>query len=369
MRALGAAAAVALSLTALGVAAPSIAAAAPAIPLPQVTGDVVGNLDIPWGLDFLPNGDALVTERETRRILRVNPAGQVQPVGAIPEANGPGEGGLLGIAVSPTFTTDSLVYIYYSTTTENRIERMPFDGTAFGPRTVVVTGIPSAINHNGGALKFGPDGMLYASTGDANNGPAAQDRASLAGKILRMTPAGTAPPDNPFPGSLVYSMGHRNVEGIAFDSSQRLWASELGETLWDEINRIEPGGNYGWPQVEGMGQNGDANAAATAAASGEFVRPAAVWPTADASPSGITIVGDVIYMASLRGQRLWEIPIMESRVGEPVAVLQTTYGRLRTPRQAPDGSLWITTSNRDGRVSPKPGDDRILRVSLNATQP
>jgi glucose/arabinose dehydrogenase len=365
MRALGAAAAVALSLTAVGVAVPSIAAAAPAIPQPQVTGDVVRDLDIPWGLDFLPDGDALVTERETRRILLVSPEGQIEPVGEIPEADGPGDAGLLGIAVSPRFATDSLVYIYYTTTTENRIERMPFDGTSFGPRTDVVTGIPSAINHNGGALEFGPDGMLYASTGDANNGPAAQDEASLAGKILRMTPDGTAPPDNPFPDSLVYSMGHRNVEGIAFDSSQQLWASEFGNTLWDEINRIEPGGNYGWPEVEGMGQNGDANAGA----SGEFIRPAAVWPTADASPSGITIVDDVIYMAALRGQRLWEIPIMEGRVGEPVAVLQGTYGRLRTPRQAPDGSLWITTSNRDGRISPKPGDDRILRVTLTATQP
>jgi glucose/arabinose dehydrogenase len=365
MRTLGAAAAVALSLTAVSVAAPSIAAATPAVPQLQVTGDVVRGLDIPWGLDFLPGGDALVTERATRRILRVAPQGQVQPVGEIPEADGPGEGGLLGIVVSPTFATDSLVYIYYSTTTENRIERMQFDGTAFGPRTAVVTGIPAAIIHNGGAIKFGPDGMLYASTGDANNGLAAQDQASLAGKILRMTPDGTPPPDNPFPGSLVYSMGHRNVQGIAFDSSQRLWASELGNTLWDELNRIRPGGNYGWPQVEGMGEN--ANAAANG--SGGFIQPAAVWPTADASPSGITIVGDVIYMAALRGQRLWEIPITEGGVGEPVPALQGEHGRLRTPRQAPDGSLWITTSNRDGGISPSREDDRILRVTLDATQP
>ena len=363
---MGAAAAVALSLAAVGVAAgPGIAAAAPAITQPEVTGDVVRDLDIPWGLDFLPGGDALVTERDTRRILRVTPQGQVQPVGQIPEADGPGEGGLLGIAISPNFATDSLVYIYYSTTTENRIERMPFDGTAFGPRTALVTGIPAANIHNGGAIKFGPDGMLYASTGDAGNGTAAQDQASLAGKILRMTPDGTAPPDNPFPGSIVFSMGHRNVQGIAFDSSQRLWASELGNTLWDELNRIQPGGNYGWPQVEGMGQD-DANAAASG--SGGFIQPAAVWRTADASPSGIAIVGDVVYIAALRGQRLWQIPITGSGVGEPVASLQGEHGRLRTPRQAPDGSLWITTSNRDGAISPNDGDDRILRVTLNATQ-
>jgi glucose/arabinose dehydrogenase len=281
----------------------------------------------------------------------VTPQGQVQPVGTVPEANGPGEGGLLGLAVSPSFATDSMIYVYFSTATENRIERMTFNGTTLGTRQPVVTGIPSAVNHNGGALRFGPDGLLYASTGDANNAALAQDKASLAGKILRMTPDGKAPPDNPFPGSLVYSMGHRNVEGLAFDSSQRLWASELGNTKWDELNRIQPGGNYGWPQIEGTG--GD----------GEFVQPLAQWPTADASPSGITIVGDVVYMAALRGQRLWQIPIMEARVGDPVASLETEYGRLRTVRQAPDGSLWITTSNRDGRISPKPGDDRILRVT------
>jgi glucose/arabinose dehydrogenase len=336
-----------------GASSPSTAAAAaPSEAQVQVVGDLVGDLDIPWGLDFLPDGNALVTERETRRILRVTPDGQVQPVGEIPEADGPGEGGLLGLAVSPSFDTDSLIYVYYSTVTENRIERMTFDGTALGPRQPLVAGIPSAINHNGGALRFGPDGMLYASTGDANNGPLSQDPKSLAGKILRMTPEGQAPPDNPFPGSLVYSLGHRNVEGLAFDSSQRLWASELGENQWDELNRIEPGGNYGWPQIEGRGGDGD------------FVQPVAQWPTAEASPSGITIVGDVIYMAALRGQRLWQIPIRGPGVGEPVASLQGEYGRLRTPRQAPDGSLWITTSNRDGRNTPKPGDDHILRVTL-----
>jgi glucose/arabinose dehydrogenase len=167
-----------------------------------------------------------------------------------------------------------------------------------------------------------------------------------------MTPDGAAPPSNPFPGSVVYSVGHRNVEGLAFDSSQRLWASEFGSTQWDELNRIEPGGNYGWPQLEGRGGGGG------------FVQPVAQWPTAEASPSEITIVGDVIYMAVLGGQRLWQIPIIGAGVAEPVALLQGTYGRLRAIRQAPDRSLWITTSNRDGRISPKPGDDRIPRVIM-----
>jgi glucose/arabinose dehydrogenase len=165
-----------------------------------------------------------------------------------------------------------------------------------------------------------------------------------------MTPDGATPPGNPFPGPLVYSVGHRNVEGLAFDSSQRLWASEFGSTQWDEPNRIEPGRNYGWPQIEGRGGNGG------------LVQPVAQWPTAEASPSGITIVGDVIYVAALHGQRLWQIPIRGAGAGEPVPLLRGEYGRLRTVRQASDGSLWITTSNWDGRISPKPGDDRILRV-------
>jgi glucose/arabinose dehydrogenase len=146
------------------------------------------------------------------------------------EAEGRGQGGLLGLAVSPTFDADPLVYVYFSTTTENRIERMTFDGTAFGPREPLVTGIPSAVSHNGGALEFGPDGMLYAGAGDATDGPLAQDPASLAGKILRMSPDGTSAPGNPFPGSIVYSLGHRNVQGLAFDSLDRLWASEFGIT-------------------------------------------------------------------------------------------------------------------------------------------
>jgi aldose sugar dehydrogenase len=319
---------------------------------PQVTGDIARDLRAPWGIDLLPGGDALVTERDTRRILRVTPQGQVTAVGEIPQAEGSGEGGLLGIAVSPTFDTDSLVYVYFSTPTENRIERMAFDGRTLGPRQPLVTGIPSAMIHDGGALEFGPDGMLYAGTGDATNTALAQDPASLAGKVLRMTPDGGPAPGNPFPNSIVYSLGHRNIQGLAFDSDDRLWASEFGANTWDELNLIRPGGNYGWPQVEGRG-------------GGQFVQPAAQWPVADASPSGIAIVDDVIYMAALRGQRLWRIPIAGDGVGEPVASLQGEHGRLRGVEQASDGSLWVTTSNRDGRGTPAPGDDRILRVTLS----
>jgi glucose/arabinose dehydrogenase len=357
------AAAVVLALSACGAATPAGSepvapptagqpTVLPAVPQPQVTGDVVRDLQVPWGLDFLPNGDALVTERDTRRILRVTPDGQVTPVGEIPEAEGSGEGGLLGLAVSPTYETDSLVYVYFSTASENRIERVTYDGTALGPRQPLVTGIPSAVFHDGGVLEFGPDGMLYAGTGDATERQLAQDRASLAGKILRMAPDGSPAPGNPFPGSVVYSLGHRNVQGLAFDSRDRLWASEYGANTWDELNLIRPGGNYGWPAVEGRG--GD----------GEFVQPAAQWPTDEASPSGIAIVDDVVHMAALQGERLWLIPIEGDGVGNPVARLEGEHGRLRTVEAAADGSLWITTSNHDGRGEPRPGDDRILRVAL-----
>jgi glucose/arabinose dehydrogenase len=324
----------------------------PPVPEVQVAGDVVTGIEVPWGLDFLPGGDALVTERDTRRILRLTPDGRLTPVGEVPEAEGDGEGGLLGLAISPTYDTDRLVYVYFSTSTENRIERMTYDGTALGPREPLVTGIPSAVYHDGGALEFGPDGLLYAGTGDATDGPLAQDRSSLAGKVLRMTPDGAPAPGNPFPDSVVYSLGHRNVQGLAWDSRNRLWAAEYGADAWDELNMIEPGGNYGWPQVEGRGD-------------GPFRQPAAVWPVAENSPSGIAIVDDVVYMAATRGERLWRIPIADDGAGEPVAALQGEYGRLRTVEQAPDGSLWVTTTNRDGRAEPRPADDRILRVRIS----
>ena len=325
----------------------------PAAPAPPTaTGEIARDLRLPWGLDFLPDGDALVTQRDLRQVLRISADGRVTPVGEVTEAEGTGEGGLLGLAVSPTFDADGLVYLYLSTATDNRIVRARFDGTALGPREPLVVGIPSAENHDGGALEFGPDGMLYVATGDATDPAIAQDPGSLGGKILRMAPDGRPPADNPFPGSPVYSLGHRNVQGLAFDSRGRLWASEFGFRTADELNLIQPGANFGWPIVEGRGDDP------------RFVQPAAQWPVADASPSGIAIVDDVVYMAALRGQRLWRIPLAGDGVGPPEAFLQGAYGRLRTVAPAPDGSLWITTSNHDKLGRPGPGDDRIVRVSI-----
>ncbi len=324
----------------------------PGVAAPQLAGDVARGLAAPWGLDFLPGGDALVTERDSARIVRATLEGQVTPIGRVPQAESNGEGGLLGLAISPRFATDRLVYAYYSTPTENRIVRMTYENGRLGPAKPIVTGIPSAVFHDGGRIVFGPDGMLYAGTGDATEGPLAQNRTSLAGKILRMTPDGEPAPGNPFPGSLVYSYGHRNVQGLAFDSQGRLWAAEHGKDRWDELNLIRPGGNYGWPFVEGRGGGG------------EFVQPAAQWRPDEASPSGIAIVDDVVYMAALRGQRLWQVPIRGDTAGDPVAYFTGVLGRLRTVRPAPEGSLWLMTSNRDGRGEPRQGDDRIVRVEL-----
>jgi len=305
-------------------------------------------LEAPWGLAFLPGGEALVTERDTARILRI-PAGGGAPteVQRLSEVDGGGEGGLLGIAVSPTYARDGLVYVYYTTTEDNRIARM-----RLGQRPQpIVTGIPRSGIHNGGRLVFGPDGFLYAGTGDASESGRSQDVASLGGKVLRMTPAGRPAPGNPFGGSLVWSKGHRNVQGLAFDPARRLWASEFGQNRFDEVNRIEPGRDYGWPVVEGASDDT------------RFAAPLVTWATSEASPSGAAISGDTLYVAALRGERLWTVPLDgQGGVGTPRALLVGEYGRLRAVEVAPDGALWVLTSNRDGRGDPVDEDDRILRV-------
>jgi glucose/arabinose dehydrogenase len=324
------------------------------VPAVSAAGDVVTGLDAPWGLVRLPDGDALVGDRDTGTVSRFGPGtqGTVQ-VGRIAGSVHRGEGGLLGLALSPDFARDGLVYAYTTTDSDNRILRMRYtrDG-GLGPAEVVLSGIPSGTIHNGGRIAFGPDGMLYAGTGESNDRPLAQDPDSLGGKILRMTPDGKPAPGNPRADSVVYTLGHRNVQGLAWDSAGRLWASEFGQNTWDELNLIVPGANYGWPAEEG--QAGDPR----------FVDPKAQWRTSDASPSGIAIVGDVVYMAALRGERLWQIPIRGTEVGTPKAWFEDRYGRLRTVLALPDGNLWVLTNNTDGRGSPESGDDRVLAVRL-----
>lgn len=316
---------------------------------------VARNLEAPWGVAFLPGGDALVTERDTGRLLRVSDGGAIEEIQRIPEG-GSGEGGLLGLALSPNYERDKLVYVYYSTGEDNRVGRFRLGE----PPEPILTGIPVNVYHDGGGLAFGPDGMLYVTTGDAGNPETAQDKNSLSGKILRLTPDGGIPDDNPFPDNPTYSYGHRNVQGLAWDKSGQLYASEFGQDRFDEVNRIEPGGNYGWPEVEGEGGEP------------KYKDPIQTFAPDEASPSGAAILknsaipqwdGDFV-MAALRGARLWRLELgPDGNVTGRESLLEGEYGRLRNAVQAPDGSLWVFTNNRDGRGTPSEGDDRILRLA------
>jgi glucose/arabinose dehydrogenase len=258
-------------------------------------------------------------------------------------ATGAGEGGLLGLAVSPRYRRDRLVYAYFTSRSgDNRIVRFKLGGRV----SVVLRGLAKAGIHNGGRIAFGPDGRLYAGVGDAANTANAQNPGSRNGKILRMNPDGS--------GARVWSLGHRNVQGLAWDRSGRLWASEFGQNSRDEVNLIRRGRNYGWPVVEGVGST----------SGGRYTNPKVTWSTSEASPSGAAIIGRNLYVGALRGECVWRIPLRGASVGEPVRMLNGRYGRIRTVAAAPDGTLWITTSNRDGRGSPRDGDDRIIAVRV-----
>lgn len=343
----------------------SPSASRPAADLPPAKGSVkvvstlTEGLDSPWGLAELPDGDLLVSSRDKGTITRIDAkSGKKTLLGTVPGVAAAGEGGLLGIAVSPDYGTDHLVYAYFTTASDNRIARMLYDedgtnpGQLLGAPDTILRGIPKGAIHNGGRIAFGPDRMLYAGTGETGDDGRAQDKESLAGKILRMTPDGEPLHGNPQADSVVYSYGHRNVQGLAWDAHKQLWAAEFGQDTWDELNRIVPGGNYGWPEAEGKaGETG-------------FIDPVAQWKTSEASPSGIAFVKGSIWMAGLRGERLWRIPLSGTADEEPLAApqsfLEGKYGRLRTVLAAGGDKLWLVTSETDTRGTPKPGDDRIL---------
>ena len=321
---------------------------------PTVVDTIATGLAVPWGIAFLPDGSALVTERDSRRLLRIAD-GDVRQVGTITAAAPEGEGGVLGIAASPDFAEDHAVFVYVTAADDNRVLRYTFEGGRLGGGTAILTGIPRGFTHDGGQLAFGPDGQLYVSTGESGEPELSQDRSSLGGKILRITTDGDPAPGNPFDDSPVWSWGHRNVQGLAFDSAGDLWASEFGDQTWDELNLIRAGANYGWPIVEGRGGNGD------------YVDPQVVWSTDEASPSGLAYLDGSLYLAGLRGQRLWRIELSGEGTDDPRArdardFFVGDYGRLRGVAVAPDGMLWVTTSNRDGRGEPAADDDRILVV-------
>jgi glucose/arabinose dehydrogenase len=335
--------------TAAAPAASTTPSSAAAIPTPALGATLAENLTVPWGVAFLDDGSALMAERPTGDVVRVSAGGGTTAVGTVPGVADQGEGGLLGLAYR-----DGTLFAYLTSTAgDNRVVALPYRDGKLGTPRVVVQGIASAYNHNGGLLRIGPDGKLWIGTGDAAQSDRAQNRASLNGKILRVDLDGSVPADNPFPGSPVYSLGHRNVQGLDFDDSGQPWAVEFGQDTWDELNRIRPGANYGWPIVEGK----EAHAG--------FTEPLVQWATDDASPSGLAVVDDVAYVGGLKGERLWQVPLHGTTVGQPRAWFRGRLGRIRTVVAAPGGGLWITTSNTDGRGDPKDGDDRIVAVELS----
>jgi glucose/arabinose dehydrogenase len=328
----------------------------------EVLETVAEDLPSPWGMVELPDGALLVSSRDEATVLHLDPgSGETTELARVDGVDTAGEGGLLGLA----FDGERL-YAYHTTAEDNRIVRMDWtagtgdpgdgaDGPSLGSPSTVLDGIPKdPVIHHGGGLAFGPDGMLYAGTGDAGDPPLAQDPDSLGGKILRMTPDGEVPDDNPEPDSLVWSLGHRNVQGLAWDDQDRMWASEFGARDVDELNLIEPGDNYGWPHHEGSGGAADG-----------FTDPTAEWPVDQASPSGLAYADGALWMAALRGERLWRIPVDETgTIGEPEAFFEGEYGRLRNVLTVGPDELLLATNETDTRGTPEPGDDRILRLRV-----
>ena len=318
---------------------------------------VAENLEIPWEVAFLPSGELLVTERPGR-LLKI---GQDKKVFQISGVRHIGEGGLLGLTLHPDFENNNLIYLYLTSTDNgevvNRVERYKLENDTLTNREVILEGIGGASNHDGGRIKFSPDGFLYITTGDAQNSKLSQDTNSLNGKILRVTADGEIPSDNPF-GNAVYSYGHRNVQGLAWDSEGRLWATEHGRSGilsgLDELNLIEKGKNYGWPDIQG--------AETKAGMVSPIIHSGASETLA---PSGAEFFNGSIFFAGLRGETLYQAKLSEGKVTSLIKHFSGEYGRLRTVRLGPDGYLYVLTNNRDGRGDPKTDDDKIIRFKTS----
>ncbi len=326
--------------------------------------EIVTDTDIPWGLAALPDGSILYSRRDAQDIVLLNPVTKTKTsIGTVPNVQGTdGEGGLLGLAITPNFpTSDPWLYIYHTSPTDNRVVRIQYKNGALDTATlqVLLSGIDRNKFHNGGRLRFGPDGKLYASTGDAQSGTFSQDINNLAGKVLRLNPDGTRPADNPF-SNYVWSYGHRNPQGLAFDSSGRLWEQEFGDSQ-DETNLIVKGGNYGWPNCEGtISRTG--NGCATAG----YIAPKYTYANSSGSCSGIAIVRDALYVACLFGKRLYRHEISGDSLTNVQQYFVGTYDRLRTVEPSLDGGLWMTNSDASGDKDSIPNNTntKVFKVSL-----
>jgi glucose/arabinose dehydrogenase len=322
----------------------------PGVPSPGSADDpnvLASNLREPWGLAVLADGNAIVGERPTGRLLRVHadrsPPDVIQTIGDLDTT---GDGGLLGIALSPAYSEDRLVFAYLTTSIDNRIVKFELGGKP----APVLTGIPKGRTGNGGRIAFGPDGMLYVGTGDTGRPGLAQDPRSLAGKILRVNEFGKPAPDNPTTGSAVFSSGHGSVSGLCWTDDRTMFDVENAGAD-GELNQIEPGGNYGWPATRGQGPRRG------------YTDPELTAPAGTGPVGGCAVIRFGLFVATLTGKRLLAVPLGgNAEPGAPQAVLTGIYGRLRTVEAAPDSALWLTTANRDGRGTPVPADDRVVRI-------
>ncbi|MGV9194111.1 PQQ-dependent sugar dehydrogenase [Microbacterium sp. MC2] len=319
-------------------------------PAPTGPVDIVTGLRAPWSM-VVVDTSVLISERDSARILELTGTGDLREVATVDGVVPGGEGGLLGLARDG----DDGLYAAFTAADDNRVVRFTLIGTpgdlGVADPAVVIDGLPKAGIHNGGRIAFGPDRALYIAAGDAGDPAGAQNPESLSGKILRVNPDGSIPADNPTAGSPVYSLGHRNVQGLAWTDDGTMLASEFGQNAWDELNVIVAGGNYGWPVVEGTGGEGQG-----------FRDPVQVWETSAASPSGIAVIGDALYIANLRGRVLREVPLAD--LGSSREHLAGEYGRLRDVIAGPDGTVWVLTNNTDGRGDAADGDDRIVSVPV-----
>ena len=311
---------------------------------------LVENLDTPWAIDFLPNGNMIFTERPGRVSIFDFDSREIRIVANI-DVSEISESGLLGIAIDPNYANNHFVYVYYTSNNGNQVSRFELINSELMNEVILLDNIPSARFHDGGRIKFGPNGKLYITTGDATDPSTAQDLNSLAGKILRINLDGTIPDNNPF-GNYVYSYGHRNSQGIAWNSNGELYSSEHGPSRNDEINIIVAGANYGWPnkcsEQEGIND----------------VKPIRCYTEFTLAPSGIAFYEGDLYVASLKGTQLRRIIFNEdySKIIDEEELF-SNLGRIREVVEH-DGYLYIATSNRDGRGIPRIGDDKIIRVKI-----